>query len=387
MPPLNKSRVAFLDGIRGWASIAVLLSHTIPCFLALTTPQLDAGRAQLARDIANNNYLSFMIKVVIRILTNGRFAVLIFFILSGYTLSISQLYSEKRNLALASIARYFRLMIPVISATFIAYILLRVGLFFNLQAATTPENSLNWLGTFYTFHANFKDFLAFSLYEVFFRYNGDVTYNPPLWTMQIEMLGSLVLYAYLAIFRTTESINWKVILTITAVLLSFIPLCACFCVGYLIAELNKKLEGKANFLRSTPCQIILLLMFAVSIMMSIYFKSYNEVDLTVFSAASMLVFSVSFSGYLARLFSGRLSRFLGRISFPLYLIHFPIICSWSSYLFIHLPLMGFSRIKSNYIILTTTIAMCLMASVLLLPIEKRSNDLSKKIAALFLKPF
>jgi peptidoglycan/LPS O-acetylase OafA/YrhL len=83
---------------------------------------------------------------------------------------------------------------------------------------------------------------------------------------------------------------------------------------------ERQSAGRMNLLRSTPGQTILLMMFAISLIMSICFESYNEFDLLVFAAASLLVFSVSFSRRLAKLFSGRLSHFLGQISFPLYLI-------------------------------------------------------------------
>jgi hypothetical protein len=43
-----------------------------------------------------------------------------------------------------------------------------------------------------------------------------------------------------------------------------------------------------------------------------------------------------------------------------------------------LPLLDFSRIKTDYIILFATIAICVIASMLLLPIAKRSNGYAKK---------
>ncbi len=85
----NKSRVIFLDGIRGWASFAVLLSHTIVCFLALSTPQLKFDKERLSADILNRDYLSITLGIFIRFIIDGHLSVLIFFVLSGYALSVS----------------------------------------------------------------------------------------------------------------------------------------------------------------------------------------------------------------------------------------------------------------------------------------------------------
>ena len=39
------------------------------------------------------------------------------------------------------------------------------------------------------------------------------TYNSSLWTMPFEIFGSLMIYAYLGIFRTTEKVYWKLIVS------------------------------------------------------------------------------------------------------------------------------------------------------------------------------
>jgi hypothetical protein len=63
----SAARVVFLDGVRGWASLMVVLSHLLPCFLAITTPAY------------RHWYLTFV--------SDGNFAVYIFFVLSGFALS------------------------------------------------------------------------------------------------------------------------------------------------------------------------------------------------------------------------------------------------------------------------------------------------------------
>jgi len=375
-------RVEFLDGVRGWASFAVLLHHLLMCFLVFTTPFLRYDRERLVRDISSNNYLDFLAGIFVNFITDGHLAVLIFFVLSGYALSVGQLNLAKRKLALATTSRYFRLMMPILITSLIAYLLLKLNLMFNLQVATTPEKSSGWLGTFYKFDANIKDVIRFSFYDVFFNYDYVKTYNSSLWTMPIEIAGSFMIYAYLGIFRTTEKINWKLVLPSTIALFLVKPLFSCFLIGYVIAELNKKYNGDYFFvfLKTKNMEIFFISIFFISATLSTYFRN-NDYEACFF--ASCIVLSASFSKNLKSFFSNRLSSYLGRISFPLYLIQIPIICSWSSFLYLKLPTLEFDIVTSNLINLFSTIALSLLSATLLLPMEKISVTYSKKIGRIF----
>lgn len=379
--PLDGTRIIFLDGIRGWASFAVLLSHTIVCFLAPSTPQLAFDKNRLTADISDGNYADIVFGLFFQFITDGHLAVLIFFVLSGYALSARHLDLRTKNLALATTSRYFRLMLPIFFTSLIAYFLLKLGLFSNLEAASTPEYSKNWLGTFYKFEANLKDVLLFSLFDVFFRFNGATTYNASLWTMPVELLGSALIYGYLGIFRTLDKINWKILAPLTIMLMAFVPLYACFFAGYIIAELNRSFRAKIAVAGSKYFKVAMLVLFTSAAFLSVFLRGNDKIT---FLIATALVLSVSFSPPLESFFSNSVSRFLGKISFPLYLIQLPIICSWSSYLFIRLPQLGMTRIDANYVNLLTTIALCLVASTLLVPVEAISVKYSKKLGAVFL---
>ncbi|MGY4626710.1 acyltransferase family protein [Bradyrhizobium sp. USDA 4486] len=91
-------RYAHLDGLRGWASVVVLLNHTFPNFLfqnvhfssisALLT-QPDMGT--LATRLAEAAFITFYVFV-----TNGALAVQVFFVLSGFVLSIGYFSTGKQ---------------------------------------------------------------------------------------------------------------------------------------------------------------------------------------------------------------------------------------------------------------------------------------------------
>ncbi|MCX8522097.1 MAG: hypothetical protein ORN28_11265, partial [Rhodoferax sp.] len=67
----GKMRIDYLDGIRGWGAVAVLLSHTIICFLGFSTPFLHYDAGRIAADISSNNYLDLFPGLVLNFLADG----------------------------------------------------------------------------------------------------------------------------------------------------------------------------------------------------------------------------------------------------------------------------------------------------------------------------
>ena len=371
------SRVDFLDGIRGWASVLVLFAHLIGGVLAFSTPELDI---RLFADQKGSSFWGVIYGVLLRLLTDGHLAVLIFFVLSGYALSVSHFNLQKNTLALAAASRYFRLMIPIFFTSLIAYGLLKVGLFFNLEAAATSPALSDWLGSFYKFDASIQNVVSFSLYDVFFKYQEEATYNSSLWTMPVELIGSFLVFGILAIFRRSNAIQWKIIALLTIALLDSMPLYACFILGYFIAEFNKGfISGGHRY-----CVEVFLLVVFVGVSVVSTFPEFRGDDMVTCLIATVLVASASFSSTLRGIFSNRLSRFLGKISFPLYLIQILVICSWSSYLFLKMPQLGVSTLVAVSINLFSTTSLCIGLSVLLLPIERFSIFASKKLGGLLL---
>jgi len=92
--------------------------------------------------------------------------------------------------------RYLRLGIPIAVSVFIGYILLKFGWFWNHAAATTVSHS-DWLNGYFAFQPGFTDALRDATYRVMLL--GFDRYNPPLWTMKIEFIGSLITLSFYAL--------------------------------------------------------------------------------------------------------------------------------------------------------------------------------------------
>jgi peptidoglycan/LPS O-acetylase OafA/YrhL len=261
---------------------------------------------------------------------------------------------------------------------------MKAHLMFNVQIADLA-NSKEWLGTFYDFDASLIGLLKFCFFDVFLNYERPVSYNIVLWTMPIEYAGSLLIYLSIGLFRHENRKIFLFPLIITTLyLLKNNPALACFIFGYFLAEAYFSygyIIKKLKFINS-----ISLLLFIIPVIISTFYRPEN--DRYTALLAFILVLSVTFSTILKSFFSNSISRFLGKISFPLYLIHMIVISSWSSYLLFCLPLYGYEhQVVANFILATTMILSIFLAWIMS-PIEefsiKASKYLSKKILTIFL---
>ena len=121
-------RLLHLESIRGLAALAVVLFHAVFAFfpaLRLTNPAGLQDQSLAVRVIAHSPLTVFF---------SGPFAVVVFFVLSGFVLSHSFFLRPNFTVLIsAAVRRYFRLAIPVTASTLFAYGLLRSGAYFNQE--------------------------------------------------------------------------------------------------------------------------------------------------------------------------------------------------------------------------------------------------------------
>lgn len=348
-------RKDFLDGIRGWAALIVVLGHIMTYFLARALPAL------------NTPYLSFA--------TDGTLAVYVFFVVSGFALSTE--FIEKRDsriLTSLALRRYVRLTIPIFCATLIAFALMKSGAMMNL-AASQIVGSSDWLGQFYDFSPSFLGMLRFAFWDVYFAYQTSTSYNPVLWTMSIELAGSALVFALLALFGI-KNLRF-IVYAISAVVLSLLvsPLLA-FVLGMILADLfnSKRLQR----MRITPAALVFsIAAFVISVLFSTFCRDLYPDPRILSWIAFVLVAGIVACKRVTRLLEGDISRFLGKISFPLYLTHLPIICSFSAWLYITLTNNGNAPYIAVWLTFFSTLPVIFLAAFTFAPMENFAVDASR----------
>jgi peptidoglycan/LPS O-acetylase OafA/YrhL len=287
------TRFRFLDGMRGWAAVVVLLHHLFVD--GLPANSFMADRALWAK-------VFFL---------NGTLAVSVFFVISGFSLSIRYLETGDGG-ALGRIAagRYLRLALPIFAICALTYGLLVSGLI--PPAAQRPSP----LDQFLTFTPTIEGLLGFSLLKVFVAYSGAATYDPPLWTMSYEFFGSFMVFALIAYLRRSRlrTLLLAVLLLLLTGLQTYFAL---FVVGILLADLFALVGAStsADRIGAILCGAGLLL---IALPHTFFAAVY-------IGGASFLTAGAVLCAPVRRFFETRLSGFLGWVSFPLYLVQAAVI--------------------------------------------------------------
>lgn len=309
IPASGNIRLFELDGLRGWASLSVLLFH-------------------IFWEMFGNLVPSFR-NPLTAALFNGQMAVAIFFVLSGEALSTPYWASgNRRSVVRQVIKRYPRLTLPIFFSCLLVFILMTLGLSSSREAATLV-NSPDWLGSFLAFSPDLASFLKYATFDVYAFHTEKTSYNPFLWTMKTEIIGSFIVFCLLLIER---HIRFKTI-TFVAVSIAFFYTKSFICL-FLIGMVFGRLHMDGTFLRLRQTRwvqivspVVILAVFAfIAHKQAVGHSGIRPYSL----AATAFVFAIHANNAISDFLQNRISLFLGKISFPLYLVHFPVIISLTS---------------------------------------------------------
>ena len=233
------SPTAYLDGLRGVAALIVYVFH----WLYLWFPQLRKG-------YGSSSDATLLLQLSpLRVLHSGRSSVTIFFVISGYVLTVKTLkniYCDQKEQAIDSLAgglfrRLFRLYLPICTATLFILVLVRLEVFqldhTGIGAPKRLETLLSQLVHWWI--------VTCEMIDPFRLVHGRLEiYSPPydghLWTIPVEVKGSLVVFMLLlASIPVKRWIHLLVTSTVVVLLARAGEMDkALFCAGLILAELS-----------------------------------------------------------------------------------------------------------------------------------------------------
>lgn len=362
---------AFLDGMRGLAAFIVVICH-------LTYGTFDIGHAWGANTGSEANpqgqeaNKEFLRLPIVRLLYSGPPMVAIFFVISGYALSYkpirlmrSQSHEQlMTTMSSAVFRRGLRLFLPCFASTFLVICLAQLNLYelteeFANQMRTLREDHCYTQPNFWL---QFTDWLQQILIfiDVFdwSLYAGSIELDRHLWTIPAEFRCSMALFLsqmMVARMSTTLRLSTLSALMVWGVSWDRWELCP-FWAGAIIAELDiirlsnpSRLSSIAGQLssRSLKCasSIFYTLMFCCSLFLLSYpdaaghatpgYVTLTHYIPTCFTqkhrfwptiGAVLIIWSACRLDVLRnRVFCFAPIQYLGKISFPLYVMHGPII--------------------------------------------------------------
>ncbi len=341
-------RLTALDGLRGWAALSVMLFH----FIWETFGAIAPGFRNL----------------VIGSLLNGTLSVEIFFILSGEALSTAYWRTQDRRVALRMMAkRYPRLTIPVFACCLIVFLLMSFNLA-PVAAAAAIVDRKDWLGSFLTFTPNIKSLLNYAFHDVYYYRKDASTYDPFLWSISWELAGSFLVACVLFVERLFKP-GWFFVAALLAMVMAHSQI-SFFLAGVMFARMRQmgifaRLRQAGLLGRWRPPAEAALI--AVLMLYAGWVQWTGRPHPILMSIA--LVFLLHVNKGANRFLRSPVSQYLGRISFPLYLVHFPVLVSFTAATVVFAAAHGGLNPLRIAGICLASAAMSLGAATLFLPIE------------------
>jgi peptidoglycan/LPS O-acetylase OafA/YrhL len=375
-------RLIYLESVRGIAALCVVFGHLVLTFVPGTNI-IDLTRPQLP--IA----LRVLLASPLSLLTKGYFAVRIFFVLSGFVLSLS--YFHKKTIDTVSGAaarRYPRLMFPALASVMFAWVLLKFGWYWNTDAAVLMHQAPDyWLPSWFRLDRTFADALREGAYGTFFNFRLNRTLNSSLWTMPWELGGSFMVFSLLALFGSIHRRFLIYGLVAIGLYATVWPLLVDFVAGLALCDLFIRHEHR---FREKPRWPIIGLFTGLILggLLGEWPSAQHGLNDDFVACwpivpAVLIIGGITFSPRLRHALESRAMAFLGKISFPLYLFHLSIICSVGCGSYVWLRRLTMSHGQSAVISSVACVSFLLLLSwVLYFILELPSLGAARRIGSL-----
>ncbi|KAH6712652.1 acyltransferase 3 [Leptodontidium sp. MPI-SDFR-AT-0119] len=323
-------------GLRGLFSFLVFVRH----FLLPWVKDLDTGYDKKG----STNLLKLPI---VRVLYSGP-TVAIFFVVSGFVISSKPLrFIRRKDFAAMSTAmissvfrRGLRLFLPPIISTFLVAIVVHLG-WYDAAYEEMPGDKPRHPARYEFLVDQLSNWLRFVMDDLTHPWSWKSPrseYDSHLWTIPIQFRASMIVFlALLGLARTKPKVRscCLLLLAVYSLQQKKWPV-ALFLAGVMMAEWN---------LNNVSERAIRIVLYRASFIIGLYLGSYPRAqyagpaslgfiwlsqitdDDRYWQAygAILLLWSISKDRVLQRLLTGSLLRYLGNISFSLYLVHGPVL--------------------------------------------------------------
>ncbi|KAI0536384.1 acyltransferase family-domain-containing protein [Xylaria digitata] len=327
--PKKKYTTEYLDGVRGVASLIVFILH----WSHNSYPAVNSGWGY-------ENNTSFWLLPFVRLIFSGAAMVSVFFVVSGFVLThrfIQRMYKLEYNelfsgLTSLTFRRAIRLYLPSFASSTLAFICVCLGL---VSIPSKVEGKRFHHG----FHA-YLDYLDAESNPWDWTANFVGFYNPQLWSIAVEFRGSMVVFLLvLSLAKARASV--RMIVELFILIHSFAHKrwdVALFIAGMMLAELEVW-ASRTNLSRTKWTNAFLVF----TLILGLYLCGYPRDGATstpgymwsqkvwpytayrrrfwLAIGAILSVGAMVFMPTVQALFMTRPARYLGRISFALYLVH------------------------------------------------------------------
>lgn len=319
-----ENRVSWIDGIKGWACVIVMLGHCAVCIL----PNIYFGdsyqwHSQIERTIHGG---------LMSIFFNSTSMVCLFFFISGYLISLKE---SKSYIIKIAVGKYLKLVPMVAIGVIIPYVVMKCNWTYHL---TLGENSYAM-----RYVQDYNNFVPFVwgrngvLADIFIKsFIRNSKYNGTLWFIAPYLWGGMIaecirchidsskcrtlVYSILFILCIgMDGIDWRL------PYLGFI-----FGGAAIQCIINKFYMIRVNRYISWICFVLGFYLLAPLEYVGIYspLNVFNGCSLVIrFLGISLIVLAIISNESIKVIFNNKYARFLGEYSFGIYVMQWGIIIS------------------------------------------------------------
>ncbi|STQ60458.1 Acyltransferase family [Pseudescherichia vulneris] len=330
IPTASSQKLLHVDGLRGFACLMVVFSHLALIFYpGLHDPGL----------INDNLFISFIFNSSFSFLYSGTAAVYIFFTLSGFILSHAFMNGKDvlENVTSMVSKRYFRLAIPAIASCIFCFVVV---------TNTTPETGMlsGWIQSYKVANPSLFDAVYSGAVHAFFGEGS--AYNPVLWTMKIELIGSFLTYFTCIILIKCDKKPLLLLFFGLMLFLSTLPQKEKY--GYMAFLFGVYIYTSSfSIKKGTALVLAAIGVYAGGVhygsspyIYTIYYSRFflngeesNAYILFNFISGIVITFAILTNGTLKKAFSNKAFVYMGKVSFSVYLFHLPFLFVVAVWLF------------------------------------------------------
>lgn len=347
----NKERLLYMDGLKAFAAILVFNIHFLNAFYS-GIYTLDPA------DFHTKAGIEWWIGATpLNLVYAGKLGARMFLGISAF-LIVRNYYRSHNNITPArflvtTLKRYLKLCIPILIVNLLIVMGMHLGLYQN-NAAAAVIGSTEHYGVYNQFVPVIKDAVKEAVYGAFVI--GSNEYNGPLWFIQYEFLGCMLISLILMIFgRSRLRYLCYLFFGIVFIRMDYLVMILCAFLADVITTQEDRLNGmlSKNMLPGwipTTKKIEVRNLLWILILPIVYFATYPSYGsnlegsiYTIFPPKVLFYYNIAIPCFLCLLYFLKplqsiferktLERF-NRISFLFYLVHFPILCMLSSKIFL-----------------------------------------------------
>lgn len=336
---MSVRKIDQLEGVRAIGAMIVFVCH----FQIIIVPNFYDNFYKLLYKHMSHTPSNFTV-ISSNLMINGNLVLHLFWALSAYVIfkRFFEHGTTGNELLASSLKRYFRLMLPCAVSIFFSYIIYKAGLIYvrKIPVETLQQN-------LYLIPPSFWHALKTSVWNTMFNYDYYDSYNGPLWTIQREFYGSLFCFALFGLIGRAYNRGIAYLIIFGAVGLLEMYWLNSFLFGYFLSDYDftpnnsprvKEIIGRINtYIDKHQLLVVSAVVVIFMLCKLIIYKHMGRMDM-VNSFLCELVILVTFRiRVVNRALANKALTGLGKVSFGVYLLHWPIMCSFTAWLYLRHP--------------------------------------------------